>query len=547
MMERLQMQMLQQKFGARTDLMNRYLSDPQFQELENRDPNVQALIRYGIYNDASMADIDKAIGLHRLMTSQDSTDAGVSRANVAAVMALEGKPYTATYMPIRGPVTAAAAAEAQAAQEAAKNAMIERGKVIGAGVKTATGEKVTGPGMSPTGISPLSVTVDPNTLKPQIGIGGTTSSSGAARTPSASDIPPVSPAALAAPASSGAGSQGNSGAAGSSTVGGAMVTGNVPGSSPVQPGQPGQLPTGTISGVDPIEQEARKGQIGFAMKGAQTDFDKQDAINQAQAIISDVRALEKLTRTGGFVGQTGAMWREYLQHHWGLSIGDTATAQTAAASLLVDTLAQVRQRMGLSTVRVGEIDPIVKPTLGSSSMPPGALNTILAQEQSGVEIDKRNVATAIAYMRGDFGPIGSNEAAVAYLQAKKANEDEYQKTRDKNNAEFGTIVEQAKRTPAADPNAPASMGGLFPPVPATNVPPSAGAPVPAPSAPGAPPSPASPVPAPTTPPAPAPVVAGPGAAAAAPPPMPVPAGAQAPEARPDFIFSGGKIVPNTQQ
>lgn len=550
MLQRLQAQELQQKFGARTDLINRYLADPSFRELMARDPNIEGLVRYGVANGATMEQIDKAIGLHRYMTAQDSTDAGTSRATIAAIAQMTGQPYDKTYMPIRGPQTAAAAAEAQAAQEAAKNAEIERGKLLGGATKLAPGETLVGPGVSPTGISPLSITVDPTTLKPSIGLGGTISASGAARTPSASDTPPVSPAAQAAPASSGSGAQMNSGQAGSSTVGGAMVTGNTPGSSPVQPGQqppvpPGQtLPVGSVSGLSPVSVEAEKGRTTYVQADVNKTLNQQRGINTIESIVNDVRSLQKLTQTGGWGGQAGAAWRDYLQHHWGMSPTDASTAQTAISSLLVDTLARVRQEMGLTTVRVGEIDPIVKPTLGSASMPPGALDMILAQELSGAQVDKKNVDNALAYYRGDYGALGSGTAEATYLQNKQKNENDYGLTRDKNSKDFNTIVEQAKNAPAPDTGSPASMGGIFPAppvVPPSAVPPPAVPPPAAPPAPNAPPSAPAVVARPETAPA---IQELPPTAA---PPPAAPPVAQPREPQPDFVFSGGKLVPASPQ
>jgi hypothetical protein len=512
-MQRLQMQELQRKFGARDDLKAAYMHDPNIRAWMDNDPSAPAKVRYAIENGISLNDLIKMQGVETLAHGGGQNPIG------AATEAL-GAPYDKTYMPITSASTAAAAATAQATQEAAKNAEIERGKLLGGATKLAPGERLVGPGVSTAGIAPLTITTDPNTLQPSIGLGGTTASSGASKTPSASDTPPVSPAAQAAPASAGAGAQMNSGQAGSSTVGGAMVTGNTPGSSPVQPGQ--QLPIGTITGADPVQIEARKNQVGFTQKDAQADYNKQDAINQAEGIIRDIRALETLNQTGGYTGQVQAQWRQYLHDHWGLAIGDTATAQQAEASLLVDTLAQVRQRMGLSTVRVGEIDPIVKPTLGSATMPPGALNTILAQEQSGLEVDKRNVINAYAYMTGSYGEAGSGDAENTYLKNKKTNEDSYGAIRAKNNEEFGSIVSQAQRTPATATSSPATWGGFFP------APPAVGAPAPAAPAPTAP-APTAPAP---------PVIAGPAAAAA-----PVPAQAPPSPENPDFVFSGGKVVP----
>jgi len=513
-MQRLQMQELQRKFGARDDLKAAYMHDPNIRAWMDNDPSAPAKVRYAIENGISLNDLVKAQGVETLAH-------GGGQNPIGAAIEATGTPYDKTYMPITSASTAAAAATAQATQEAAKNAEIERGKLLGGATKLAPGERLVGPGVSAAGIAPLTITTDPNTLQPSIGLGGTTASSGAAKTPSASDTPPVSPAAQAAPASAGAGAQMNSGQAGSSTVGGAMVTGNAPGSSPVQPGQ--QLPMGAVTGADPVQIEARKTQVGFTQKDAQADYNKQDAINQAEGIIRDIRTLETLNQTGGYTGQTQAAWRQYLHDHWGLAIGDTATAQQAEASLLVDTLAQVRQRMGLSTVRVGEIDPIVKPTLGSATMPPGALNTILAQEQSGLEVDKRNVINAYAYMTGSYGEAGGNgDAENTYLKNNKTIEDSYAPIRAKNNEEYNTIVAQAQRIPATATSSPATWGGFFP------APPAVGAPAPAAPAPAAP-APAAPAP---------PVIAGPAAAAA-----PVPAQAPPSPENPDFVFSGGKVVP----
>lgn len=523
LMQRLQMQELQRKFGARDDLKAAYMNDPNIRAWMDNDPSAPAKVRYAIENGISLNDLIKAQGVETLAHGGGTNPVG-------AAIEATGTPYDKTYMPITGAQSAAAAASAQLTQAQAKTAMEERGKIMGGGVKLAQGETLTGPGLSPTSMSPLSLTMDPRTFQPSIGIGGTTSASGAARTPSASDTPPVSPAAQAAPASSGSGAQMNSGQSGSSTVGGAMITGNAPGSSPVQPGQPGQpLPVGTISGVSPVQVEAQKKQVGFTQDDANTIAQKQRGINTAEGIISDIRKLETMTKTQGWGGQLNAATREYLQTHWGLSPTDAATAQTAISSLLVDTLAQVRQQMGLTTVRVGEINPIVKPTLGSATMPPGALDTILAQEQSGLEVDKRNVINAYGYMSGSYGSPGSGNAETTYWQNKRANEDSYATIRAKNNEDFHTIIAQAGRTPAADPNSPASMGGLFPAPPAVQAPSTLSAPPPTASSLGGA------------------YVPGVGSGMPAPPAAPAQAPPQGqpqqPEEKSDFVFSGGKIIP----
>jgi len=472
-MQRLQMQELQRKFGSRDDLKHAYMTNPLFRQLP------QEWYNYAIEHDIAPNDLMKEAALY--------AEAHGDRSYGAAILAQQG-PWKETYAPIVDAQTQADAQAALARQKEIEAAGTAAGTLIGGGKTLAPGEVFNRPGEP---FAPIQFNGQTMTF-------GATPS-GAARTPSASDNPPVSVAAQTAPASAGAGAQMNSGQAGSSTVGGAHGSVN-PATGASVTYDPNANVT-TMTGQQPTVTTAQGAQIKFAQDGAQADFNKQHAVNQAEGIIRDIRTLETMTKTGGFQQQLSAAFRQHLYDEYHIALDPTATAQTAIGSLLVDTLGQVRQAQGLTTVRVGEINPIVKPTLGDPRMPPGALDTILAQEQSGLEIDKKNIALANAYMRGDFGAVGSGAAEVAYLQAKKANEDGYQAIRERNNQEFNTIVNQAQQ-----PQDVGGGGGFFDNLFGGNRPP---------------PQPAPPQPAP---PAPAPPIGAPpiANAAAAPPPPPPP-------------------------
>lgn len=154
LMQRLQMQELQRKFGARDDLKQAYLNDPAFRSLMDRDPEVQAIVNYGIESGASMADIEKEIGTRKLVTSPDTTDPNAVKSNIGAAIQLEGKQYTGSPTgPVVGPDTAGAAAKADIARKQAEAEAQARGTLIGGGAKLAPGEELKLPGGFSSGVA----------------------------------------------------------------------------------------------------------------------------------------------------------------------------------------------------------------------------------------------------------------------------------------------------------------------------------------------------------------------------------------------------------
>jgi hypothetical protein len=427
MLQRLQMQELQSKLGARTDLINKALTDPNFARALNT-PALQAELNYMIQSGASGKDIDEYIASHALANAPDVNDPNEAKRNIGNAIVLTKKPYESTTMPIVGPVTAAQSGitslQTQQAQEQAK----ARGQALGAVTKLAPADILGGEGVSGGNIAPMSFNWGPN--GPTVNVGPASSASGA-------NIQP--------PASAGAGAEVNSGQSGAST------------------GQSGASTGNTLAGLNPVTIEGAKGQQKFVMDDASAMQQKQRVVNQAQGIINDIRQLEQLTKTGGFTGQVSAAFRQHLQQEYGLIVGDAASAQAAIGSLLVDTLGNVRGPAGLTTVRVGEINPVIKPMIGSPSMPPGALDTILAQEQSGLDTDQKQIANAYAYMKGAYGALGSGAAETTYLTNKDNNEKGYAATRDKNNKDFNTIVAQAQALSGNQPaGAPVANSGNAP-------------------------------------------------------------------------------------
>src|SRR5262252_2299486 len=184
LMQRLQMQELQRKFGARDDLKAKYMSDPNFARAVNT-PALQSELNLMIENGTSGADIDKWIASHAYMNEPDVNDPQSQQRRIKEGAMWNQKPWTDPFAPAVGPLTAGQIATTQLGIEQAKAAAVARGTAIGSGIKVAPNERVVGgPGISNAGVSPLSMGWDYVSGTPTVGGGGGASStSGAAQTP----------------------------------------------------------------------------------------------------------------------------------------------------------------------------------------------------------------------------------------------------------------------------------------------------------------------------------------------------------------------------
>jgi hypothetical protein len=324
-----------------------------------------------------------------------------------------------------------------------------------------------GPGISSTGISPIAP------INPLTGQATTQDlissaiSSGAAKTPSASDVPPVSQAAQTAPASSGANAKLNSGQAGSDIVGGAVDTSK-------------NMPLGSISGLAPADIEGQKKIVNTFQDDVNTTANLGEGAAKLRNVIAQVSAIQKAAGASGWTGQIPAFVRQEILEKTGMALDPQASAQQAATALLKETLPGIIKQYNMTRFAKPEIQ-FSEGVVGNATMRPEVLNRILANLDAGAQLDMTNASLANQVRAGGYNIAGLGD----YYGQKFANNskiDEYVTNAGKDLQALqpsDVTNPTGAATPAMNPLAGifSSLGSLFGgggggPAPATAAPPS---------------------------------------------------------------------------
>jgi hypothetical protein len=144
-------------------------------------------------------------------------------------------------------------------------------------------------------------------------------------------------------------------------------------------------PQGAVFGMQPGDLDVAKGANEDAAKTLTTAYAAGGDATRLKTITSQIRALERVSRTGGFVGQiTAGPLRDLLDRAGLANVTTAQQAQTAEMNLLKNELPGVVKSIGMTRVAQPEIAAVGSMT-GSADLPPGVLDNILANVDAGAD------------------------------------------------------------------------------------------------------------------------------------------------------------------
>jgi hypothetical protein len=203
-----------------------------------------------------------------------------------------------------------------------------------------------------------------------------------------------------------------------------------------------QTPAGVLYGTLPGETESNTTTNKARNDQLQQAMDEGATATRMKVKLAQLRDLETVASTSGVVGQVEAAAAKRLADA-GIVVGDKASAYKAMDQILNTEIPDLRKGMGIQRLAQPEIQAVGK-TIGSATLPPNALNNIIANEEAlaDVQIARRgNAQRAIGL--GDQ-PMSFTD----YTNADNELNNSLKQRADALRAQYGAIGTEAQQPPS---------------------------------------------------------------------------------------------------